>query len=404
MPLSLTWFCFRQSISIAYSVFIHRTQKTNPLKVLLDLQHLNVATTGIKTYMVELAKAARKYPHPGVEWIFTHEPDIQASDTTYQGSKTKIQKLNYHLDYFRWKEFQLPDLVKKYKPDVLICPDFVSPAASLPCRRLTVIHDAFFWQMPENYPKWWRKYFLSLIKKGLKEETQIITTTEYSKKSLVEHLGADWPISVIYQTPKGLKAAADPQFLAKKQLIKQDYFLHIGTFDKRKNLPLLVRSFAKYLEQIDQPKKLVLAGGPGQSKQMNDFPIVERLISELDLQEQILLPGYLSDGEVKALYEGAFAYVFPSQNEGFGIPILESMGFGVPVIHSDQPALLEVAGGAGLAFQTGNGDDLTEKLILLDRDRDLRNRLISLGKERAKDFSAEKFIEDFHRIILSPTT
>lgn len=370
------------------------------MKVLLDLQYLNVATTGIKTYMMELAKAARKYPHPDLEWIFTHEPDIQAADTSYQGPKSKIQKLNYHLDYFRWKEFQLPDLVKKYKPDVLICPDFVSPAASLPCRRLTVVHDAFFWQMPENYPRWWRKYFLNLIKKGLKEDTHLITTTEYAKFSLVEHLGEAWPISVIYQAPKGLKAPSETHFLAKNGLEKHGYFLHIGTFDRRKNLPLLVQAFAAFKQRTGSNKKLMLAGGPGQSKQMNDFPKVENLVSELGLQDQILLPGYLSDGEIKALYEGAFTYVFPSQNEGFGIPIPESMGFGVPVIHSDQPALLEVAGGAGLPFQTGNLEDLTEKMILLEQEKDLRNQLIQKGSKRSKDFSAQKFIEAFHQIIL----
>ncbi len=352
--------------------------------------------------MLELAKAARKYSHPQIEWIFTHEPEVQALDKTFLGPKSKVQRLNYHLDYFRWKEFQLPDLVKKYKPDVLICPDFVSPAASLPCRRLTVIHDAFFWQIPENYPRWWRKYFLNLIKKGLRDDTEIITTTEYSKNSLLEHLGDAWPISVVYQAPKGLKSGADTQVLAKNQLIKQEYFLHIGTFDRRKNLPLLVDAFAFYLNQNPTRKKLVLAGGPGQSKRIDDFPTVEKLVSDLGLQSQVLLPGYLSDGEIKALYEGAFAYVFPSKNEGFGIPILESMGFGVPVIHSDQQALLEVAGGAGLAFQSGNRDDLSEKLILLDGEKDLRNRLVSQGKERFKEFSAEKFIEEFHRIILNP--
>lgn len=371
------------------------------MKVLLDLQYLNVATTGIKTYMMELAKAARKYPEKGVEWIFTHEPEKQSKDQTYQGLKTKIQKLNYHLDYFRWKEFQLPDLVKKYKPDVLICPDFVSPAAPLPCRRLTVIHDAFFWQMPENYPKWWRKYFLSLIKKGLKENTQIITTTEYSKNSLEEHLGKAWPISVIYQAPKGMQAATDQKFLTKNKLEKQGYFLHIGTFDKRKSLPLLVRSFADYLSQAQSNKKLILVGGAGQSKQMNDLPIVEKLVKELGLEEMVILPGYLNDGEIKALYSGAFAYVFPSENEGFGIPILEAMGFGIPVIHSDQPALLEVAGNSGLAFETGNQNDLTKKMILLDQENDLRSQLILSGNERAKEFSAKKFIEAFHQIILS---
>jgi glycosyltransferase involved in cell wall biosynthesis len=372
------------------------------LKVLLDLQYLNVATTGIKTYMMELAKAARKYPHPQIEWIFTHEPEEQTADKTYKGSQSKIQKLNYHLDYFRWKEFQLPDLVKKYQPDVLICPDFVSPAASLPCRRLTVIHDAFFWQMPRNYPTWWRKYFLSLIKKGLKEQTTIVTTTAYSKDSLLEHLGNTWSTAVIYQAPKGLKAAANYQFLSKNQLEKGGFFLHIGTFDKRKNLPLLVKAYAEFLEKSNSQKKLVLAGGPGQSRQMNDMPVVKDLVSELGLQEKVILPGYISDGEIKALYEGAFAYVFPSENEGFGIPILESMGFGVPVIHSDQPALLEVSGGAGLAFQTGNPTDLTEKMILLEGESELRSQLIQAGNGRSKDFSAQKFIEAFHQIILNP--
>ena len=372
------------------------------MKVLLDLQYLNVASTGIKTYMMELAKAARKYPHREIEWIFTHEPEKQAAEDSYKELKSKIQKLNYHLDYFRWKEFQLPDMVKKFKPDVLICPDFVSPAASLPCRRMTVIHDAFFWQMPENYPKWWRKYFLNLIKKGLKEDTTLITTTQYSKKSLEQYLGNSWPIEVVYQAPKGLTAAIDQKFLSENQLDPQNYFLHIGTFDRRKNIPLLVEAYSTYRQKSPLPKKLVLAGGPGQSKQMNDFPIVQNLVEKLELQDQILLPGYITDSQIKALYEGAFGYVFPSQNEGFGIPILESMGFGVPVIHSDQPALLEVANGAGLSFQTGNQADLTEKLVLLEQENDLRTQLIQHGKERSKDFSSQKFIEAFQQLILNP--
>jgi glycosyltransferase involved in cell wall biosynthesis len=373
------------------------------LKVLLDLQYLNVASTGIKTYMMELAKAARKYPHPQIEWIFTHEPETQAADKTYKSAHSKVQKLNYHLDYFRWKEFQLPDLIKKHKPDVLICADFVSPAASLSCRRLTVIHDAFFWQMPKNYSKWWRKYFTSLIRKGLKEQTEIITTSEYSRNSLLEHLGDSFPITVVYQAPKGLKAAADPTFLAKNNLNSQGYFLHIGTFDKRKNLPLLVKAFSDFLGQTKSDKKLVLAGGPGESKQMNDLPAVENIVKEFGLEGKVLLPGYIADGEIKTLYEGAFGYVFPSENEGFGIPILEAFGFGIPVIHSDQQALLEVAGGAGLAFETGNQADLTEKLILLEGKTELRSRLTQLGKTRSKDFSAQHFIEAYYQIILSST-
>ncbi len=372
------------------------------MKVLLDLQYLNVASTGIKTYMLELANAARAYPHSEIDWVFTHEPEERLADQTYKGPQSKMQKLNFHLDYFRWKEFQLPDLVKKHQPDVLICPDFVSPAASMPCRRLTVVHDAFFWQMPENYPRWWRKYFLSLIHKGLKENTTIITTSEYSKKSLLEHLGTTLPISVIYQAPKFMNGVSSVSFLDKLRLKKEGYFLHIGTFEKRKNLPLLVRAYAEFLDKSGSEKKLVLAGGPGQSRVIDDKPVVEELVKSLGLKDKIILPGYLSDSEVKALYEGAFCYVFPSENEGFGIPILEAMGLGLPVIHSDQPALMEVADSAGLPFSAGEQSDLMEKMIFLECEKDLRVRLVQAGKTRSNDFSAQKFITAFQEIILSP--
>jgi len=371
------------------------------MKVLLDLQYLNVATTGIKTYMMELAKAAKTYPHPDIEWVFSHDPEKQASDKTFKNLSSKIQRLNYHLDYFRWKEFHLPDLVKKHQPDLLICLDFVSPAASLSCQRLTVIHDAFFWQMPQNYPLWWRKYFLSLIKKGLKRNTQIITTTNYSKSALLKHLGKKLPIEVIYQSPKNLSEKRDKSLIENNQLDQCPYFLHIGTFDKRKNLPLLVEAFQKFLEKQNSEFKLVLAGGEGQSNQMNDFPLVQKLVSEKGLEEKVILPGYLSDAKIRSLYENAFAYVFPSENEGFGIPIVEAMGFGLPVIHSDQAALVEVGGSAGLVFKTGDLADLAEKMVLLDRDKVLREDLIQKGLLQSKNFSPKKFIEAFQHLILN---
>ncbi|PZX58108.1 glycosyltransferase family 4 protein [Algoriphagus chordae] len=370
------------------------------MKVLLDLQYLNVATTGIKTYMMELAHAALTYPHPDIEWVFSHDPENQSADQTFKGPQSKIQRLNYHLDYFRWKEFQLPDLIKKHKPDVLICLDFISPAASLPCRRLTVIHDAFFWQMPQNYPKWWRTYFLSLLRKGIKKNTELITTTEYSKRSLEEYLGKVNPITVIYQAPKSLDSGLDTTFLEENDLATKQYFLHIGTFDKRKNLPLLVRAFDQFLKKTKTDFKLVLAGGAGQSVQMNDFPIVEKLLEELGIQDKVLLPGYVNDEQVRTLYKNAFAYVFPSENEGFGIPVVEAMGTGVPVIHSDQPALLEVAGAAGLAFKTGDQQDLMEKMIILSLDNAQLNSMIQNGLEQSKKFSAQKFIEGFQNVIL----
>ena len=370
------------------------------MKVLLDLQYLNAATTGIKTYMLELAKAVKDYPHPDIEWVFTHDPKKQSEDLTFKSVNSKIQRLNYHLDYFRWKEFQLPDLVKKHQADVLICLDFVSPAASLPCHRLTVFHDAFFWQMPKNYPVWWRKYFLSLIRKGIKETTGIITTTNHSKKALEKYLGIPNKINVVYQVPKTLNQKVSEGFLKDSNLEQGKYFLHIGTFDKRKNIPLLVEAFDKFLKKTNSEFKLVLAGGSGQSVQMNSLPTVKNLVRKFGLEDRVVLPGYVNDLEVNTLYEGAFAYVFPSGNEGFGIPIVEAMRAGIPVIHSDQPALVEISGDAGIVCKTGDSGDLAEKMVLLVRENEIRELLIQKGLQRAEDFSPKKFIEAFNQIIL----
>lgn len=371
------------------------------MKVLFDLQYLNVASTGIKTYILEIIKAIKENPNPEIEWIFTHDPEEQMADRTFKGPQSKIKRLNYHLDYFRWKEFQLPDLVKKIRPDVLICPDFVSPAASLPCKRITVIYDAFFWQMPQNYPAWWRTYFLGLINKGLKEDTHIVTITDYSKRSLQDSLKRDLPISIVYPISKTMADSSGMAYLDELSLEEKKYFLHIGTFDVRKNIPVLVRAFHEFLEKTGLDFKLVLAGGKGQSSQMNDWPHVQRLVQELGLSQQVLLPGYVSDSEVRALYEGAFCYCFPSENEGFGIPVVEAMSLGVPVIHSDQPALIEVSGGAGLVSKTGDSADLAEKMILLSSNKSLQSDLIAQGKQRAADFTAKKLIQDFHQVILS---
>lgn len=391
---SLRKYIFLQPFKLAFI-------KADLLKVLLDLQYLNVATTGIKTYMMELAKATRDFPHPEIEWVFSHDPEVQAKDSAFRFPKNKIQRLNYHLDYFRWKEFQLPDMVKKHQPDWLICTDFVSPAAVLPCKRITVIHDAFFWEMPQNYPKWWRKYFINLVNKGLRQSTEIVTTTEFSKNALGKNLGSKNPVSVIYQCAKSLGKETDSTFLDELGLTSDGYFLHIGTFDKRKNIPLIVKAFAEVLKTTDEQLKLVLAGGAGQSVQNNDLPFVKALIEEYDIGAHVILPGFVTDAQVNSLYQSALCYVFPSENEGFGIPILEAMGAGLPVIHSDQPALVEVAGGAGLSCKTGDFRDLSEKMILLSQDKGLREKLRNDGLKRSTDFSPKIFIQAFQQLMLT---
>ncbi|TVP51359.1 MAG: glycosyltransferase family 1 protein [Mongoliibacter sp.] len=368
-------------------------------RILVDLFYLNTALTGIKTYMSEFCHAVEAYPQSNIEWVFTHNPLVQSEKTFFRGNIPRWRKLWYHIYYFFWKQLLLPLKVKTSKADTLICFDFIAPAIPLGVKKLTVIHDAFFWQMPENYNARWRSYFINMIHKGLHGDSTVITTSEYAKEALLQYSGIQKPIEVIYQCPKFLPNSGSDMTIKKFGLKSQKYLLHVGSFDRRKLLPVLIEAFAKFTITDTSELKLVLVGERGLSKSLDDYDRVIQLIGEKKINQKVVLTGFLPDHEVKALYDHAFAYVFPSSNEGFGIPVIEAMRAGIPVIISDQAALQEIAGDAALIHQVGNVIDLKNKLQSLTSNLELKQKMILKGNRRWKKFDRSTFLKSFIRVI-----
>ena len=110
------------------------------------------------------------------------------------------------------------------------------------------------------------------------------------------------------------------------------------------------------------------------------------------------LPGYLKTKEIKKLYSESFIYVFPSLDEGFGIPIIESMKSEVPIICSDIEIFKEIGKDSVLYFKAGNHNDLYEKLSVLINDGELRKNLMKSGKDNVKRFNRKNFIKQFEKI------
>lgn len=370
-----------------------------PIKVLVDVYYLNTALTGIKTYMLEFYEAINENKNPEIEFIFTHDPKKQASQKFFRGQLPVWKKLVYHLTYFYYKQLTLPLKVLVEKPDVLICFDFVAPALPLKCKKLVIIHDAFFWQMPLNYQKIWQEYFIAMIYAGLNNNTIVITTSNYSKKALQKHTTISKPIEVIYQCPKLLPRHANSDVLDDLRLKPKAYLLHVGSFDKRKMLPTLIEAFSLFNQINPEKLQLVLVGEKGLSSHLDDYKNVIQAIKNFEIDTQVILPGFLPDHQVKTLYENAFAYVFPSSNEGFGIPLIEAMFNNLPVLISDQEALVEIAGGAALSHPIGNAQKLSQDIALIYNDKAKYSELIKLGRERCKTFGRKAFSENFYRII-----
>ncbi|MFC0262414.1 glycosyltransferase family 4 protein [Fontibacter flavus] len=369
-------------------------------RVLVDLFYLNTALTGIKTYMLEFCEAVQEYPNPDLELIFTHDPKRQSTTTFFRGQIPRWRKLWYHVYYFIWKQFLLPFKARKAKAEIILSFDFVNPVFAGKAKGYTVIHDAFFWQMPHNYSSLWRKYFLKMILLGIKSNSKLITTSYFAQKAILRETPIQNTPAVIYQCPKIYDGPGDAAVLEKLDLKPFQYFFHLGSFDKRKNLPLLVEAFYLFLKDNPGDYKLVLGGEKGLSKSLDDFEQVKAKIAEYELEDRVKLPGFISDAEAKSLYQGAMAYVFPSQNEGFGIPVIEAMHFQTAVIISDQEALMEVAENAALVHQTGNPVDLKDKMEALSRNPELRADLVQKGNQRKEIFSRKAFAKAYYSLML----
>ncbi len=370
-------------------------------KVLVDVFYLCAATTGVRTYVTEFLKAAERSEE--FEYRAFPNPQRMLRLNIFRGKLRFFWKASFHFSYFFFKQVVLPFYAFYTRTDVLFCPDYYAPALFRKRQKLVVIHDAFFWQHPENYNERWRKYFIGQMMLGLTSNTEIITTSNHAKACLGQHLVTDVPMHVVYQSSERLldnHVNPDKNILQRLGLYPQQYYLHLGYFDKRKNLVTLVDGFAEFLKQVpDTSMKLVLVGGQGINDHLNDYNNVVDRINYHGIEERVLLPGHLPDMEVAALYEDAFMYVFPSYSEGFGIPALEAMSKNVPVIVSDQGALSEITGDAALIFNALDSKDLASKIKELHENEELYNKLKEKGKERFEFFSRANFLAQVEAII-----
>ncbi len=168
--------------------------------------------------------------------------------------------------------------------------------------------------------------------------------------------------------------------------IKRPYFLYLGGFDPRKNIGNMLLAFKRFLPS-DGEVTLVLCGDTGGYEEY-----LADEIEELGLEDSVLLPGFIDDDDLPALYSGALALVFVSVYEGFGLPLLEAMACGTPVLASDVSSIPGVAGDAALLVDPLDPAAIALGLSVLAGNPDARARLVEKGFERSSGFTWEKAV------------
>ena len=358
-------------------------------KVLVDVFYLYVAQTGIRTYMVTLCDEILKKNNPEFEYIISPYYQKVKQSQFFRGKTAKWKNILFQLLYFFRKQVIVPILSYFHQTAIVFSPDILSPVFAKG-KKVSVVHDTFFWDNPEHYQPLWLKYYLYFLEKGLQNNGEIITITHFSKMRLQELPPfKSIPIKVVYQASGLSERSVQPDLKANTET---RYFLHVGVLEKRKNLGTLITAFDGLTKMAGYDDlRLVLVGQRGPRETLDDYDHLVELVTSLGLTDKVDFTGYVSQDQLASYFQHALGYVFPSANEGFGLPVLEAFSFELPVIISRQGALMEVAGDAALILEKNDSEALLQSMKLLVDDPELRKELGEKGRIRLEQFSAEKF-------------
>ncbi|MGR3310810.1 MAG: glycosyltransferase family 4 protein [Candidatus Brocadiales bacterium] len=301
-----------------------------------------------------------------------------------------------------WDHFKVPLYLKRYGIDLYHNTKNALPLFSH-TKSVVTIHDMAPFLFPESFTFMQRTHLQFHFRHAAKSAKKVITVSEQSRKDIVNILGID--DKKVVSIPNGISdefyRINDTErleaFRTEHRLAK-DIILCMSTLQPRKNIDVAIRAFSQLKRQKDIPHQLVIVGRKGWL-----WKDTIRLVSELNLQKDIVFIGAVEDEELPLFYNLADVFLNPSSYEGFGLTCLEAMACGVPVITTNVSSLPEVVGDAGILVTPKSVEELAQAMFNVLDNNTLKDELIKKGLERVKRFSwtqtAEKTIDVYKEVL-----
>ena len=298
--------------------------------------------------------------------------------------------------YPLWEQWALPRAAKKANVDILHCTSNTAPIwCDIPL--VLTLHDIIFLEprdkqnksLYQNLGWFYRRLDVPRI---LNKCRRIITVSNFEMENIINKLNIPRErMAMIYngynEWFSPIKNCDLPNAISQK-LTANNYFFFLGNTDPKKNTERTLVAYSKYLSQSSIKRKLLMADLD--TNYLND--IITRNGIE-NIREKIVIPGYIVNSDLPFIYNNAFAFLYTSLRESFGIPLLEAMACGTPVITSNTSSMPEIGGADAILVNPESSDEITSMMLRLETDESFYQKQKTIGLERAKLFSWKKTTE-----------
>ena len=354
---------------------------------------------GMDYVVLQEIKELQQTDHANEYYVFVKPGEDPCMESTQNVHVIELKCPTYPL----WEQWALPRAAKKHGVDILHCTSNTAPVwCDVPL--ILTLHDIIFLEPRDKQNKsiyqnlgWF--YRRLDVPRILDKCRRIITVSNFEMENIISKLNIPREqMAMIYNGYNDWFRPIDKCELPKaisQKLKANDYFFFLGNTDPKKNTERTLIAYSKYLTQSAIKRKLLMADLD--PEYLNG--IIERN-GIGNIRDNIIMPGYIINSDLPYIYNNAFAFLYTSLRESFGIPLLEAMACGIPVITSNTSSMPEIGGKDAILVNPEDSNEITTMMLRLESDESFYRQQKHIGLERAKLFSWKKTAENLLKLYM----
>ena len=304
--------------------------------------------------------------------------------------------------YPLWEQIALPRAVRRLKADLLHCTSNTAPLWC-PVPLVLTLHDIIYLEprqhrSPSFYQEMGWHYRRLVVPRILKKAKKIITVSHFecTRIRTALHL-PEASVTAVYNGYSSYFAPQMPldESIVRKYIPHPDFLFFLGNTDPKKNTARTLKAYSLYLQASGAKRPLLIAD---LKEEYIDVLLQQEGIT--GIKKHLYYPGYISNKDLATLYNAAFAFLYPSLRESFGIPMLEAMACGTPIVTSNVSAMPEVAGKGAILVNPQEPQEIADALLRLEDDATFYQQQVAYSLERVKSFSWQHTAQEYVNIYI----